>query len=63
MHVLRELRCPIKWTMVACNEYPQRFHDARELGMQMSLEKGLTHAQTLEQLRYHLIIGDMSKMF
>lgn len=49
--------------MVACNEYPQRFHEARELGMQMGLEKGLTHAQTLEQLRYHLIIGDMSKMF
>ena len=63
MHALRELERPMKWTMTACNEYPQRFAKARALGLRMGADRGLTPTQTEELLRYHWVAGDMSKMF
>ena len=53
----------MKWTLTACNQYNQRFHAARELGLQMADARGLTHAQTEELLRYRWLAGDMSAMY
>ena len=63
MHFLKLLKRDMKWTMTRCCDYPNRFHEAREMGLAMATERGLTPDQTRRLLRYKWVAGDMSRMY